>query len=104
MKSLTELVKQWREDEDENGQEFAPWLNGLVCADQLEAYITNTQWVQITEDESTWPDENQRHMIWYTDDYVTHIEDWSNRHYKLYLSDWYRPLNDNDKPPASKED
>ena len=96
MNKFTELVKQWRK----RAYPLNDGISALTCADDLESLIAkHMTWVQITEDESTWPDENQRHMIWYTDDYVTHIEDWSNRHYKLYLSDWYRPLNDNDYPP-----
>jgi len=126
---LTELVKQWREEairaSDEDRYEAVAIIRD--CTDQLEAYIADNEWVQITDDESTWPEEYETVMffdarrkrslalgeITKRNDGNFWTVDGVSKHdfvYPDHVPTHYRPLNDNDSPPInisntdSKED
>ncbi|RKZ90738.1 MAG: hypothetical protein DRQ40_10680 [Gammaproteobacteria bacterium] len=99
---FTELVKQWREEairaSDEDRYEAVAIIRD--CADELEDYIADNKWVQITGD--VYPEKDQKVLMW---DGARPYHAVSAGEYMAYLQGtWYRPLNDNDYPPNSKED
>ena len=113
---LTELVKQWRSQnacvrsnllpaEAEGMDVGYDWREAIRmrsdCADDLESLIAeHMTWVQIAEDESTWPDSGQDVMLacWY-DGWVIANASFETEYANDWLCDWWRPLNDNDRPP-----
>ena len=113
MNKFTELVKQWRIIGNYEGHAAFEWLNACAC--DLESLIAeHMTWVQITEDESTWPEAGTDTFmrIWSYDAnnwgrpwVQTNNGDCSDDCYQGRNGDvWWRPLNDNDYPPNSKED
>ena len=103
---LTELVKQWREEairaSDEDRYEAVAIIRD--CADELEDYIADNKWVQITEDEGTWPDGINLVLscVNLDDGTLSNPRVMRCGYGKHWIGYWYRPLNDNDYPP--KED
>ena len=113
--NIRTLPDKWRSDEDENGQEFAPWLNGLACAKELEAALP--KWTKITDDPDTWPPVMNENLpiegmfvaqpectadheytptfTWFDEDDMISAGDW--------IGTWWRPLCDLDYPPEDSK-
>ena len=80
---------------------FIQYAESLL--EHIEA-LQDTQWVQITEDESTWPDGINLVLacVNLDDGTLSNPRIMRCGYGKHWIGYWYRPLNDNDYPP--KED
>ena len=94
MGDITKLSDKWRSDEDENGQEFSPWLNGLACAKELADALP--VWIKITDDPATWPESRSDFLL-------QRGKHWALEHQTFFTPEFY-PFNERPDSKFNRKD
>ena len=98
MTDITKLVDKWRSKCKNHVVNSAADVAYKECASDLKQGLH--PWVQITEDESTWPDEEQKILVAEKRlPKCTNIFVFNRKYAYKFIDDSWRPLNDYDYPP-----
>ena len=108
MADLLKLADKWRKESDDFGfacgNPYDVFMDGFMCASELESALSAYKWVKITDDPESKPENNTETVLtaecrngkWI-------VDTWEGVHLQNMSGIYYRKLGPIDTPPQESE-